>query len=438
MKAAIYARISRDMAEQGLGVERQLQDCRAKAKAMNWSVVDEYVDNDISASKNKPRPQYERLLTDLATDKLDALVVYDLDRLTRRPIELEHFIDLAQLHKIALANVSGDVDLATENGRMIARIKGAVARQEAERIATRVARQKKQAAESGRVLGGRYRLYGYVDRQRTEIEPTEAKHVRKMAEDYLAGRSVRSITRQLNLDEVVNTQGSRWLPQQVKRILLNPAYAGQRVFHGEVVASGGWPAILDLTTHQKLVAKFDAGTRSPTRNTRTYLLSGIVYCTLCNTNMHGGTNGPGGAFKSYRCNPSVGGCGRLSRNAAKVDALMLELTAAALSKVPVIEEPIDTSELEAVNTDIEALSDARAAGIIPMAEYLKQYQILNKKKDTLVKDATKVSVPAMSPEKFLKLDDVDLQREIIRTFFPAIGIKPARKGVRFSHEQLKF
>src|SRR4051794_31578874 len=118
MAAGIYARISLDVAGESLGVARQVEDCQAKATALGWTVTETYTDNDVSASKDIPRPQYARMLADLESGRIKAVVVYDLDRLTRKPAELETFIDLTDRHGVALANVSGDVDLTTASGRM--------------------------------------------------------------------------------------------------------------------------------------------------------------------------------------------------------------------------------------------------------------------------------------------------------------------------------
>jgi DNA invertase Pin-like site-specific DNA recombinase len=65
MRAGIYARISSDKDGEALGVERQLQDCRALCAKRGWTVAPdaEYVDNDISAAKpGKKRPEHERLM----------------------------------------------------------------------------------------------------------------------------------------------------------------------------------------------------------------------------------------------------------------------------------------------------------------------------------------------------------------------------------------
>ena len=93
--AAVYARISSDDGT-ALGVTRQVEDCRALAASLGWTVAEEYVDNDVSAFTGRTRPGYERLLADLRDGSRDAVLVYHLDRLTRRPIELEQFLTVAE------------------------------------------------------------------------------------------------------------------------------------------------------------------------------------------------------------------------------------------------------------------------------------------------------------------------------------------------------
>ena len=94
--AAVYARISSDVTGEGLGVKRQLEDCRKLAKDRGWVVAEEYVDNDISAFTGKARPAYERMLSDIQDGHRDGVIVYNLDRLTRQPIELEQFSQVCE------------------------------------------------------------------------------------------------------------------------------------------------------------------------------------------------------------------------------------------------------------------------------------------------------------------------------------------------------
>src|SRR5215203_5523253 len=159
MRAGVYLRQSRDRYGTGLAVARQREDCLRLCSEHGWEPV-EYVDNDVSAHDGRRRPAYERMLADIEAGHLGAVVVWDLDRLHRRPVELEHFIELADKQRVALATVSGDTDLATDSGRLFARVKGAVARSEGERKSARQKRAAAQAAEMGKPHKGP-RPFGY-------------------------------------------------------------------------------------------------------------------------------------------------------------------------------------------------------------------------------------------------------------------------------------
>ncbi|MBI3224190.1 MAG: recombinase family protein [Mycolicibacterium cosmeticum] len=115
VRAAIYLRISSDPTGQ-LGVSRQREDCTALCDERGWKPL-EYVDNDVSATSGKRRPPYEQMLADIRDGCVGAVVAWDLDRLHRRPIELEAFMALADEKHLALATVSGDIDLSTAQGR---------------------------------------------------------------------------------------------------------------------------------------------------------------------------------------------------------------------------------------------------------------------------------------------------------------------------------
>jgi site-specific DNA recombinase len=99
-RVGAYARISSDREGDGLGVERQLEDCERLADRRGWEIVERFVDDDVSAWSGKHRPEYERCLAALRSGELDGLLVYDLDRLHRQPRELEEFIDLCQQAKV--------------------------------------------------------------------------------------------------------------------------------------------------------------------------------------------------------------------------------------------------------------------------------------------------------------------------------------------------
>src|ERR1700730_19170051 len=139
--AAIYARISHDPSGERLGVQRQEADCRDEAKRRGWTVAQVYVDDDLSAfNPKKPRPEYQRLLSDIQLGRRDGVMIWRLDRLHRQPRELEEFIVLCDKHRVTLATVTGDVDLSTSQGRLLARAWGAFAAHESEIKSERIRR----------------------------------------------------------------------------------------------------------------------------------------------------------------------------------------------------------------------------------------------------------------------------------------------------------
>ncbi len=283
--AGIYVRISSDPTGRGLGVARQEKACRAKADTLSWIVSRVYADNDVSASTGKRRPQYEAMLKDLEAGKLTAVIVWDLDRLTRRPIEIEQFIDLADRKGIALASVGGDVDLGTDNGRLFARIKGAVARAEVERKSARQKAANDQKAEEGRPFMGR-RAFGY-QKGGTELSEREAAEFRRAADALLGGASLRAIVRSMTERGFTTTAGNPWKPTELRRLLVNPRHAGIRVHRGQVIGPGTWPPVIDEDTHRALVAVLADPARHKTGAPRRHLLSGIATCAVCSERIYG-------------------------------------------------------------------------------------------------------------------------------------------------------
>jgi len=159
-RAAIYTRISSDATLEGLGVARQLKDCRAMAALNGWRVVEEFEDNDISAMGGKTRPAYLRLKALMQAGALD-VAVYSSDRLHRNPRELEDWIDLAAATGINIHSASnGHIDLSTPDGRTLARMVTALAAGEVERNRVRLLRKHLELAEAGAWPG--QKSYGYT------------------------------------------------------------------------------------------------------------------------------------------------------------------------------------------------------------------------------------------------------------------------------------
>ena len=290
-KAAVYARISLDQHDTGLGVERQLKDCRALAKRKGWVIAEEFIDNDVSASNGKPRPAYIALMAKLSGGTLDALLVWDVDRLTRTPRELEDVVDLAEKRGIALASVGGEIDLATPQGRLTARIKGNVARHETEQLSRRVKAKMAELAEKGasvgriaygwqreRTLDAQGRVTGYRD----VLHPQQTLVLRDAAVAVLAGDTLSSIISRLNTQAIPAPSQGTWSITIMRSLLLRERNACRRVHQGQVIGVGDWDRVFDDDIHTRLIAILrDPARRTNRSNAIKYLLSGIAACGVC-------------------------------------------------------------------------------------------------------------------------------------------------------------
>ncbi|MED7928172.1 recombinase family protein [Nonomuraea sp. LP-02] len=329
-RAAIYCRISQDRAGAGLGVARQEADCRALIERRGWHVTDVYCDNDVSAYSGSPRPAWQRLLDDIGAGTIDAIVCWHVDRLTRSPRELEDVIDLADRRGIELAIATGEIDLATPTGRLIAPMLGAAARHEAEHKAERQKRQRRQNAEAGKVSGGGMRPYGYAENRIPVIEE-EAEIIREAARRVLAGESLASVCKDFEQRDVKTPTGRHWIPTTLRRLLAaarisgrrehtpRSSYGTTRPLVGEIVADTVWPAIISPADSDRLRALLSDPARNYRRQAatgRTYLLSGILRCGRCGHRMNGR---PRQCVPRYVCPnvPGSGSCGGVATNAIR-------------------------------------------------------------------------------------------------------------------------
>jgi site-specific DNA recombinase len=367
--AAIYARISSDPDATRAGVERQLKDCHEWAGRRGWVVVDEYIDNDTSAYSGKRRPEYERMLEDLVDGRRDGVVVYHLDRLHRRPRELEDFVDACDRAGVrALACVTGEVDLATHDGRFHARILGAVARKESDDKSRRLTRKHREIAEAGRFSGGGTRAYGYAD-DRVTLVPHEAEVIKEMADRFLAGDSLRSIATDLNERGIRSATGREWSTHTVRQLIHGSRISGQREHHGEIQGKAVWPAIIRPAQTARIRARLDDPDRRTNRVSRRYLLAGVLRCAACGTPLVARPREDG--QRRYVCARAPGrpGCGRTFILAEEVEAFIAEgvlhrlssrrLAAAVSSRTH--SDPAAAKLLSALERDQEQLDELATA-----------------------------------------------------------------------------
>ena len=360
-----------------LGIKRQLGDCETYAQLKGWPVVDRYCDNDFSAYSRRPRPEYRRMLDDIASGRIDAVIVWHLDRLHRNPKELEEFFETCErAHVTHLATVQGDVDLGTHDGKFHARIIGAVARKESDDKSRRATRKHLEIAQSGRWAGGR-RPYGFSDER--ELVPEEVAIIREAARRLLAGETLMSVARDFNDRGIPTARGRKWSGHTLKQIVIHARLAGHRTLHERIVAPAVWDAVLTEQESQRLRSLLTDPARTLTRTARRYLLSSLLTCRLCRAKL---VSRHSRRRPAYVCatGPGFFGCGKISILAGTLesfitDAVLFRLDSPELTRA--LEHQPDAhreaADLEiAIATDQakqEELAGFWADGKIESAEY---------------------------------------------------------------------
>lgn len=440
--AGIYCRISEDKVGAGLGVERQRQDCLAIIERKGWKVFDVYTDNDISAYSGKPRPAYKRLCQDIESGLVGAVVVWHLDRLHRQPRELESFIDLVERYGVQLASVSGEHDLSTPEGRLHARILGAVARMESEHKSRRIRRQKQQRREEGLPLGGGYRAYGFERDGLTHV-PHEAEVLREAGARILGGESLRSVCFTLNRRGDLTTATRGWTGRSLTRVLISPRSAGLVVMHDGRTVRAQWPAIFTDEERQELVAFF-AKRKTGKHWKRRFLLSGLLRCGECGAPLVAGSPRDNRG-RIYWCYPYPNrGCGHVTITASFVEPMITEAVLSVLGNVSLHpnqetllrERDAKLRDIERDQQLLEQLAHAFADRSIGMHEWLAARQPIEARIQSVTHelnappDIRRVDdlATAGNPHSLWETMSVDQQRSVIGTVIDHIEVHRVGKG----------
>jgi site-specific DNA recombinase len=314
LRVAIYTRVSQDSRD-ARSVAEQETECRAWCDREGWDVTGVWTDNDRSASKyaRKARPQWQALTDRLESGGgVDLLVVWEPSRATR---DRRVWAALAATCEAAGVRIgcNGRVyDLEDPDDAFQLDLFFALAARESGATSKRVQRSVRANAESGRPHGRV--LYGYERKYEPDPSgkprfvaqlphPETAPIVGEMARRVLAGETTYAVAQDLNARGVPSPFYSArgWLPEQVKRLCVNPAYAGLRVHRGAVIGTAVWPGIISEADHLALVAKLNDPARRTVRDPSIkHLLSGIAMCGKegCSETVRVGNNR---GNKSYHC-----------------------------------------------------------------------------------------------------------------------------------------
>lgn len=344
MLTLIYARVSTEDQNAMYGIPVQLRHCREHAAKLGWTVAGEITDDGVSGTL-LDRPGLDQVRKAVQSRQVDAVLMYDVDRLSR---DLQHLLTLKrEIERVARLEFVNARFEDSPAGRLFFSMRGSFAEYEREVIVQRTSRGRWERARAGKIVGGRVPYgYTYSDGRLTE-DPERAVVVRRIYADYLGGMSIRRITS--NLKDAPTWGGCAWGKSSVSRILANETYAGvahygtlrrdgarlRRRESGERVALTV-PALIDRETWDRVQARLAENPQvgRPSR----YLLRGLLRCH-CGRRMAA----EAGRSRSYRCvgRDRLNGCVCRERvNAPVADEIVWAALAKAFSNPLAIREAL--------------------------------------------------------------------------------------------------
>ncbi len=228
-KIAIYARKS-VFREDSISIESQIEMCKFEARGEECLV---YSDNGYSG-KNTSRPEYQRMIKDIIDKKINKVIVYKLDRISRSILDFSKMMDLFQIHGVDFISATEHFDTSSPMGRAMLNICIVFAQLERETIQQRVIDAYASRSKKGFYMGGRI-PYGYkkvpitIDGVKTsmyESMPEEAADIQLIYQLYAnPSATLGDVLRELEKRGInVNRRGHAWSTARLSELMRNPVY----------------------------------------------------------------------------------------------------------------------------------------------------------------------------------------------------------------------
>ncbi len=271
----------------------------ASHKHEGWIPLTEKYDDNGFTGSNANRPSLQRLLNDIKENRVNMVIVYKLDRLSRSLVDFVQLLKFFDEHGVAFASVTQPIDTSTSTGKLMLHILSSFAEFERELISERTRDKMCAARKRGKWTGGVAPLGYRVDKENKKliIDPESAKVVKEIFDLYLKGNST------LKIVQIFNEKGykTKKIPckngktigevkysvARIQWMLRHPVYMGKASYNGQIY-DGEHEAIIDEETFKRTQALIDQNhrERKVTKNTDcTGLLSHILHCKACNTFM---------------------------------------------------------------------------------------------------------------------------------------------------------
>lgn len=317
MKVAIYIRVStEEQVREGFSISAQKHKLKAFCIAQEWEVAGLYADEGVSA-KDMNRPELQRMIKDVEKGKIDCVLVWRLDRLTRSVFDLYKLLEIFDKYDCKFKSATEVYDTTTAMGRMFITIVAALAQWERENMGERIAFGMAEKVRQGKYAHNIAPM-GYDLNLKTgdlTINQKEAKTVRLIYDLYIKGYGFNRLCKYLNEQGIKTKNGNTWDDTPMMQLVKNPLYYGAIRWKEEIIENAHEPIITKESWERAQQTIVKNRLAEPRRVSSSYIFSGKLRCNKCGNVMVGGvstfklSNGEKTRYKLYRCKEGyVGRC----------------------------------------------------------------------------------------------------------------------------------
>ncbi len=428
--AGVYIRVStEDQAREGFSLGEQEEKLLQLCKFKELEVYKVYKDAGISAKDMEHRPQFQEMLLDMKEGKINYIVAYKLDRITRSVRDLEELISVLEQYNCFLLCDRDDVNTSTANGRFFVRMLTVLSQLEIEIVSERTKFGLNGAIKSGHIPGQRPFGYTKSEDKKMIIDNATRPYVEKIFDMYLEGKSFQQIANYFKENNIYPKK--KWRDTTIQKIIDNKIYMGDYEQYKRIGKQENLEPITYMNVVEPIIsrAKWEECQKQKERNQRTYTRDRIytffqrLKCPSCGRIMKcKGSGGIKRRYMYYTCEHC-----HINFNENHVEQLLetfiydlLEYDMAVKKFfMPVLEDKnnsVDTitidKEIRSLEKQRERIKQAYIKGIVEMEDFEADYKLIEDKLANLEsKKLELINLETFNYSPHELLAERDLERE---------------------------
>lgn len=424
IRVGCYVRVSTDNQIENYSIEEQTDRLKAYCAAKDWEIYKFYTDGGYSGG-NVDRPALQQMLGDIRDNKIEMVVVYKLDRLSRSQKDTLTLIEDEFLsHDVEFVSISENFDTSSPFGRAMIGILSVFAQLEKEQITERFTMGRLGRGKAGYYHGGPTPPtgYDYID-GKLVVNEYQATQVKEAYRCFLSGYSLNAVQRHLS-----EKYGGWSSASHTVNVLRNSVYVGKVKFKGQefdgihtpIIDKGTFEKVQEILSSSERESRKTSAQKTPFR--AGFLLSSLVFCGKCGARYSANH----GYYKCYSRSKSSRkfiidpDCKNQNWKIEDLDSLIISrlqtLDYEEMKNKNAPREKTDAAAImkreKEIDTQIARMIDLYQIGGVPIAEINKRITSLQKEKKALNE---RISGKANSNEKKSFLDALSKLDSVLQT-----------------------